>query len=729
MKTPGARSLTFTTTLLLGTVCAWLVLADPAVRELPAAIDAAVAHPQASATGESSVAGQLESRGAASERRQLPPRAERTAVLEELEHAAPAGPTVDLHGRVRERDGGAVAGALVEAWIGGQAGSGTGAIASDAAPPRATTDAEGRFALEALPRGAAGDLCVLAPDGRRVMRPLVATEEAHTLEVLLGEGRACAVRLIDGEGQRPLADLPVRLHGALERRTDATGLLAWTLPLDAARAVELALADATLRLAGAELGTPEHPTPVRVPAETLLAGRVLAQDGTPLEGASLWALAVSHSEDREAAYARLECRARATSDAAGRFALRLRAAPSARLRLVVERPGMLAYVAQDAVPLPCRDPLELRLRPAAAIHGRLAGPDPPPEALEWEGPLGPGHGGRVRPEADGSFRIEGLEQGEQRLLAVWGGAREELARVVLAAGERRALTLAYGAPRLASISGFVTLADGRPAAGAALRASARGFAGEPLASVAQADDEGRFALSVAPLSGLAFALEARLGEASACAQGVPGGTRGLALRLAAPPRLRLVVRDAATLGAPAGGVELAWRADPRAPFVPLHGDPRRRFGLDGRIDEPLEEPPAELRVRAQGYEPVVLAAAQLAAAIDARAERALELALEPGVSLRLRFTLDEAGAPPRLPLALGAGRVRLVPEGSAAGGERALRADREGTVRIDGLAPGLYRLVAEGCALRFSPAAIEVESEGLTEATVAVLDGRPQPGS
>ncbi len=364
-------------------------------------------------------------------------------------------------------------------------------------------------------------------------------------------------------------------------------------------------------------------------------------------------------------------------------------------------------------------PVEVALAPGAALAGKVTGPDGRaaaarvfalPRLDESPDPGAPVEAIATAGAApDGSFRLEGLAPGTYALRVEAPGLHPlELPRVAVP----RAGPLELRLEPLATISGEVQGADGRPAAGAVVRAASPDHAAEAIAGA-----DGRFTLSV-PAGGYHL-LAARGDEAAALPVPLalaPGGaTGGLALRLA-----------------PAAAVEGAViRADGAA--VPGAAVAVRRHGAGAVLARATAE--ADGRFRLAGLAP---GAWDVLVAAPGRSPARVEgVTLAPGQRFPLRVALAAPGAieglvtdPRGRPLANA--RVRVVSRGDGLAGVVALEAstDFEGRYRLAAVELGRAELVAHehGSALGASRAVRVQEGRtaraDFTLAPAGVLAGR-----
>ncbi|BDG03984.1 carboxypeptidase regulatory-like domain-containing protein [Anaeromyxobacter oryzae] len=354
--------------------------------------------------------------------------------------------------------------------------------------------------------------------------------------------------------------------------------------------------------------------------------------------------------------------------------------------VAVRAPGLATGVA-ELIRAPGAEAthVEVALAPPAALDGvvRVRGAGTPVAARVTLVPAGarvltaldapPEESVSVVADGDGRFSAEGLAPGTWTVLVGAPGLHPvRVERVAVP----RAAPLAVELEPLATLSGEVALASGRPATGATVRAVSRAHAASAIA-----DASGRFVLAV-PAGEYAL-LAAAPGEAGALDAAVavgPGGTaRGLALRLGPAAVLDGVAVRAD--GAPAAGADVVLLRHDAGGRVA-----RTAAGADGRFTLRDVAPGAyDLSVSAAGASPARLGGVTLAAGqrFPVTATLAATGAIEGAVA-------DPAGHP------LSGARVRVVSRGD--GLERTLplevRSDFDGRYRIDGLEAGRAELVA-----------------------------------
>jgi RNA polymerase sigma factor (sigma-70 family) len=376
----------------------------------------------------------------------------------------PPGPT--LSGEVRDEGGGP----LVGAWVLAQRRS--GAVTSGTRFV-AVTDGTGRFELS------------LSPDAYRVSARAegyarqseeVSVTRSQTRDFQLSPAARVAGSVVDGRGA-PVVGAVVTLEdgpgGSRRGETDAHGAFAFD-------DVQPGRYRLVARAAGGLVGQ----SPVQVEAAARLSdrkvtlapgavviGRVSTRAGAPGAGAEL----------------RLH---RSLFDLGGGTSVGVSAADG-RFRITGLLPGaqVLAVAAPGLAPdrrelvlgegVEALAGVDFALPPAAALTGQIVGRSGAPLARAlvqvWvmaESPRRVASFARIRSDAEGRFRLDGLAPGQLR---VQGEAPEGLAVVgpeLLTAGENRQVRLALAPGSV--ISGRVRLASGAPAVGVPVMAQGQG---------------------------------------------------------------------------------------------------------------------------------------------------------------------------------------------------------------------------------------------------------------
>jgi hypothetical protein len=329
---------------------------------------------------------------------------------------------------------------------------------------------------------------------------------------------------------------------------------------------------------------------------------------------------------------------------------------------------------------------EIALEPPSALHGRVSanGGGALPRAVVRAIPLvnrWPGFAPPSAPreeiaiataDAGGGFRIEGLAPGTYAVEVEAAGHHPVLVPRAAVPGDALAIAL----EPLGRLEGVVLLADGRPAAGAVVRATS-----PEHAAAATAGADGAFSLA-APAG--SYRVEASLGEQAGAARGpvalAAGATApGLELRLG--PGATLEGEVVLASGRPAAGAEIAVLPhEARDVTARAVADAAGRFRIVG-----LAAGAWDVRATAPGASPAVAPAVTLSAG----APFPLRLTLE-GTGSAEGIVRDVAGRP------MAGVHVRVMQRGDGIPGAPWLeaRSGFDGAWRIDGLEVGRAELVA-----------------------------------
>ncbi len=202
---------------------------------------------------------------------------------------------------------------------------------------------------------------------------------------------------------------------------------------------------------------------------------IVTADDEPLDGARLWVSDRPVAVERLAWEARGQERPAAESDPRGRFRID-GLAPGQRVDLIVHREGFLP-AAVRRVEAPNETPIQVELRPAARIAGRvlseerepiegavvaLAAADLPEGVSAIPDPIEHDPERKTRSAPDGSFEIDLIPRGEIVLEVLAHGFQPAAARRFELRGGETLDDLEIVLERGATLSGLVTTADGDP---------------------------------------------------------------------------------------------------------------------------------------------------------------------------------------------------------------------------------------------------------------------------
>ncbi|MEE8523978.1 MAG: carboxypeptidase regulatory-like domain-containing protein, partial [Thermoanaerobaculia bacterium] len=317
-----------------------------------------------------------------------------------------------------------------------------------------------------------GSLRIVMQPGRRGVGRVVDEQDAPVAgaEVRLTEATATSRRRFfdPSAGRKDRPDSVTGADGRFEIADVAPGrydLEAEAASFAVAAVPGIEILDGTGEL---DLGTI-----VLIPGATI-EGRVVDPRGRPIEGAGIRVIQPSRMPASFLRHLRAGQPPDAVSEADGRF-LVTDQQPGGRVDLSVEKEGFVA-ASVSGVEVPSQEPLEIVLRAASKVLGRVVDMDGQPVAgaavevdPERQGGSGMGHGmsGRRRETSaeDGTFEVFDVEPGRVTVaVSAAGFRRQEIAGLEVPADEPLRdleLVLVPGA----EVRGTVTEADGSPAAG------------------------------------------------------------------------------------------------------------------------------------------------------------------------------------------------------------------------------------------------------------------------
>ena len=656
-------------------------------------------------------------------------------------------PSLSLGGRVEAgQPPRPVGGALVRAWPQGAGGG---------VPSEATTDADGRFVLRGLSRGALR-VDVLHPNHSSSSRVVAVDGASAPVSIELGPRSRVRGQL------RPAAPGVLASAGSLElvlrarsgelhaTRVQPDGTFEFAQPVSAGVAV-LAVHGATCSFARSgesaitvriEEGA-DSQLQFDVVASSVVRGRILDGSGRPASGVKLHVRFGDQltTRLRDAGSALLDRDLRRLGDQVTRVADAeleqlvaisgpdgtwvMRGLASGPLLVRTERPGYASHRFRVAVPRPGGelDAGDHALPPPCVLSGRVVRGDRGMAGAVLTATSG-GTTATTVSAADGAYRFDDLPPGSYRVRARWANLAASASGVVAVEPGRAVEDVAVEFPAGRTVSGTVRSSDGRPVEGATVLVI--GGLGVPVAS----DERGRFELELPRED---CELRVFLGETSAETTVRLAADQAEAdIRLAVAPTmvLRGTVRVLPTRRSPRG---VLLRCEP-------FGRPAERFDrwvdLDaGQLRFPwFPAVPCRLEVWCEGFVPHVRE-------VDLPEGGELdlgELLLEPGSSFACTV-VDEDGKPVPDCLVF-AGR-----DGDQSLFLPATRTDAQGNVVVGGIssasrtmvvaAPGYARFQfdlaiprdivrREPVVVRVQPGAtIEVSGAGAAGSLVALLVG------
>ncbi|HEX3127751.1 MAG TPA: carboxypeptidase-like regulatory domain-containing protein [Thermoanaerobaculia bacterium] len=607
--------------------------------------------------------------------------------------------------------------------------------------PETSTDAEGAFRLPDLRPGWKYTLIFdqgpFAPARRTVEMPAAGREPLPPLRVTVTPGADASGRVVDSAG-RPVEGARVRLYLPswegevedfearlpLETVSGADGR--FVFPHLAARRCDLHVAreDLAPRLVS-DLEIPGKAGlfdlgDIRLEPGAAIEGRVLDEDGRPIEGAEVGFYFSSELEaidDHPPAYAGPD----------GSFILRALPAGD-RYRLWIRAEGFVSQDAPDVVP-PTPEPLRIQLRRAHTLTIRVVDTEgnPVPKArlsrLEESSSIsGMGISGSIGMDdlgwtnEQGLYSVAGLEAGAMDLLVEADAFETRLirgARIPDTAASSVEIELTRGA----AVEGQVLDRDGKPVTGVFVtshRDESEAFTGTKSAMT---DAGGHYRLEGLAPGSYQMSVE-RFADKLEVKTEVGPGLQHLDLRFQEATPVSGQVLD--SQGAPVARALLT--------LVPVEDGegPKTASQTDGTFTfDSVPDGRFRLRGSAPGF----------AETTDARA---VDVSGEPvqGLVLRLVRGVSITG---RL---IGADPGQLRPDGIEAhlwepGRREHLTAavDRSGSYRIDSVSPGVWEVSADLRDGRSASAEVEVGTEpvsvdlefeeGLTLSGRVLLDGRP----
>jgi len=381
-------------------------------------------------------------------------------------------PAARIAGRVVDGQGEPVEGVRIEARLAGKAFGCAVYVRSGCPGPadRRTgySDADGRFAFESLEPGW---FEVSAPDGLpKVARRLgEAGTSAEEIEFVVSEKLVLLEgRVVDADGE-PVAGAQVSVSGARPgsaARTGADGAYRFPHVLPGPQNLVARHPDLGRIVERIQVAAPRTRFDVRMPPATIVQGRILGRDGSPVAGPSL-------AVDDEPV----------ELDAGGRFRFSLSPGEHAVKAEAPDRAPAERRVTATGDPID----LDLELSRPATITGRIAGHTPRQwVSLELED--GPQESSaREDVDEQGRFQLSDVAPGTWTLLATDNLGRTLERRVHVEEGRVIALDeLRF--PPLPAVRGRVLDSEGRPISGASLSFEQ----GERLRMWAYTDAAGRF---------------------------------------------------------------------------------------------------------------------------------------------------------------------------------------------------------------------------------------------
>lgn len=619
-------------------------------------------------------------------------------------------PGQTLRGRIVDEQGLPLAGAEIEARSSSSWGGRARRLSRDEPAGRvASSDLEGRFALQRLPTGSLDIVITRAGYAREIVPgvEMLEGEDRDLGEVELEPGRSVFGRVTDDVGA-PLADASIYVLEGSARNLMRMNRPPWGVEPDAVSGADGSFivadrrADETISLlahrkgftlsqrSGVEVANADAIVLELEPASRV-SGVVLDEDESPVPGASVMLTKSTIGPGGRAFFSGMG--GSGETDSEGRFVIEnvrpdtWTLGAGGRGFLSTTRPAVEVPRGEDV------EDLELTLSRGARLAGLVLEPDGSPAgdasvsiADREEGGVGAwmSFGGRAaRTDAEGRFVLEGLDMGDQSVRASHADYPSLTRDVEIGEGSN-SITLTFDAGL--SVSGRVVDRGGAPVAGANayLRPAGSGW----RAGRAETGPDGSFVIE---------GMKPGEYEASASASGYssPEETQRVTLvEGQAPAPLELVLSESAVIRGRVIGLESRDYADVRVSAASSEGRWGSSSGVDFEGAFLLEGVgPGTWTVQGRMSEGGRVANAEVTLS-----EGALEASvdLDFGAGLTLKGRILRAGAP------VDGARVFASREGAPEGASA--MTNSEGRYALSGLSPGEYLVTAmEG----FGEAAVE----------------------
>jgi protocatechuate 3,4-dioxygenase beta subunit len=636
-------------------------------------------------------------------------------------------------------------------------------VASGGGRFSARSGPDGRYRLRGVRPGSA---TVRAEEPRHVpwTRRSVPIEKGatRTLDVLLTRGAMLAGRVVDEDG-RPVAGAGVSLLSSSESPIDAAVRLRSgvasrlrTRPDGSFTATRLPPGEnqrlsvqhpeferGTVGGISLVAGGTRSGVVVTIRRGVVLTGRVSDPDGNPIAGAEVSAgrsFAVRSSSGGSLTRVRAEMmEAPRTARSGDDGAFELRGLAPGDVAVVVRAPGRATetvdpvHLVRGARP----DPVEIVLGPGATISGRIVrrtGEGASGYFVLARNPRKPSDGPgstSATPEADGTFRIEGLRAGETYDLQLFGGGAgfgpgPRKAGILAPAADVEWVVEGTGRIEGSAVDGKtgqplgtfeVSYQADRPGMGGVFRVGRGGsrFTGGAGEAQLVESPDGRFALEEVPAGKWQVVVTAKgyqVGRAAAIVVEESTTTDGVEVRVAPGSVLRGVVKDARShRGIPDARVRVRGETGSAGSSQGSGGlftDVEGRFEAEGLA-------PGKVTVTAEHADYT----ARTESAVLAEGGSSVEIALSRGSALG-GVVLSETRQP------VAGASVSL--EGGGGGDETTT--DGAGRFRFDHLSPARYTLRANVTGQSSEPAeAVVVEGEPVPDVTLVLSGGATLRGS
>lgn len=327
---------------------------------------------------------------------------------------------------------------------------------------------------------------------------------------------------------------------------------------------------------------------------------------------------------------------------------------------------------------------------------------------------------REKTDPDGNFEIEDVPVGEVRLSAdpgyfdaFWSEEAKRVEQVVrVTAGETVHVDFDVAVPA-STIRGHVHLPTGEPARQHEVWSRCQTTSSRYHA---ETDQDGVYTMLV-PAAGGPFLVASSYGPDGTMHRNVPAGSEGIDFLFEPYGRVRLRARDPST----SREFTVFWwvrRLGSTEPWTEVRLEQDGATDAEGYVACELTVGRWEFLVGSPVlHYPYTLSPV---VGVDEGQTTSVEVALEPGVALELRLAASETPLPPQCTLFLEATAIECPSEvwDLEPWFRRPLSFDERGRARLQGLAPGSYRLVASREDVVCEPGTVEVTRPPVGRVTV-----------
>lgn len=600
---------------------------------------------------------------------------------------------VAIEGRITDERGRAVEGAEIGVFSDGASFNHEALLSDEAPPPDARSGPDGRFRIEGLEPRRLYNLLARHPDHLAAMVPGIEAPTDDPVQVELQEPRSLSLRVV-GPEEQPVPDAEVQVVGAglaftsgpSLGRTDSRGelrskgLKPGTLDLEVT-----ARGYRDTRWGGVQIPRDRDPDPVTVTLEPApaLEGRVRDEEGNPVPDARIRVEPKVPAPDR---MMRLFLKQPAT-DPEGRF--RIDGLEPGEYSVSARMHGTRRQARADVRLGWETAPVELVFEREADVSGRVVDEmgDPVPSAyVRMTSAEGDQETGGYS-EADGSFRVQAVQEGEMSLVASARGYAVSEPQVLRVTGSGvEGIEIRLSREAAGTITGRVLGLS--PEAFSRVEVAAR-YDGTYDSSSSRLDEQGRYRLSgLRSGTWQVTATQANGPGASGEVRLEPGGEAVLDLQF---PEGLLFSGRISLGGAPLRGAQIA--ASSAASVARARSDSAGRFSLG-----PLKEGPHSVFILSEGWSFGVFRTVVLQEGREVLLEietggllgRIVSSAGEPvpGADVQVRAVEPASGEP--LPLGPSA------------------RSDDQGRFELPSLPSGTYAVIVEKPGFREARTKVEV---------------------